>query len=115
MANIAGGDAWNNGGVNLTPVPTAPRDVVILGSTGSIGTQALDIVRRNPGRFRVVGLAAGGGNPEFLARQAVEFGVPVVAVADPAAVASVTEALKAQAGVTGRGSASAADGPLLTA
>ena len=63
----------------------APRDVVILGSTGSIGTQALDIVRRNPGRFRVVGLAAGGGNPGLLARQAVEFGVDVVAVADAAA------------------------------
>ncbi|HJY95188.1 MAG TPA: hypothetical protein VJ371_09540, partial [Streptosporangiaceae bacterium] len=33
---------------------SGPRDVVILGSTGSIGTQALDIIRRNPGRFRVV-------------------------------------------------------------
>src|ERR1700727_2770660 len=83
--------AWNNGGVNSTPAPPAPRDVVILGSTGSIGTQALDIVRRNPGRFRVVGLAAGGGNPELLARQAAEFGVPVVAVADPAAAAAVSE------------------------
>jgi 1-deoxy-D-xylulose-5-phosphate reductoisomerase len=73
--------------------------VVILGSTGSIGTQALDIVRRNPGRFRVVGLAAGGGNPELLARQAAEFGVAVVAVADPAAAASLSEALRGQAGV----------------
>ena len=36
------------------------RDVVILGSTGSIGTQALDVVRANPDRFRVVGLTAGG-------------------------------------------------------
>jgi 1-deoxy-D-xylulose-5-phosphate reductoisomerase len=85
--------------VNLTPVSTAPRDVVILGSTGSIGTQALDIVRRNPGRFRVVGLAAGGGHPELLARQAAEFGVPVVAVADSAAAASVSAALKGPAGV----------------
>jgi 1-deoxy-D-xylulose-5-phosphate reductoisomerase len=90
MANIGACYAWNNGGVNLTPVPPAPRDVVILGSTGSIGTQALDIVRRNPGRFRVVGLAAGGGNPGLLARQVAEFGVNAVAVADPAAVASVT-------------------------
>ena len=48
-----------------------PRDVVILGSTGSIGTQALDIIRRNPDRFRVVALAAGGGNLDLLARQAV--------------------------------------------
>ena len=36
------------------------RDIVLLGSTGSIGTQAADIVRRNPGRFRLAGLAAGG-------------------------------------------------------
>jgi 1-deoxy-D-xylulose-5-phosphate reductoisomerase len=69
------------------------REVVILGSTGSIGTQALDIVRRNPGRFRVAALAAGGGNPELLARQAAEFGVAAVAVADPAAAAAVQAAL----------------------
>ena len=62
-----------------------PREVVILGSTGSIGTQALDIVRRNPGRFRVVALAAGGGQPDVLASQAAEFGVAAVAVASPAA------------------------------
>jgi 1-deoxy-D-xylulose-5-phosphate reductoisomerase len=69
------------------------RDVVLLGSTGSIGTQALDIIRRNPDRFRVVALAAGGGNPELLARQAAEFAVPLIAVADPKAVAAVREAL----------------------
>jgi 1-deoxy-D-xylulose-5-phosphate reductoisomerase len=69
------------------------RDVVLLGSTGSIGTQALDIIRRNPDRFRVVALAAGGGNPELLARQAAEFAVPLIAVADPAAEAAVREAL----------------------
>jgi 1-deoxy-D-xylulose 5-phosphate reductoisomerase len=67
--------------------------VVILGSTGSIGTQALDIARRNPGRFRVVALAAGGGNPALLARQAAEFGAAAVAVADPAAEADVRAAL----------------------
>ena len=66
---------------------------MILGSTGSIGTQALDIARRNPGRFRVAALAAGGGNPELLARQAVDFSVPVVAVADEAAARSVEEAI----------------------
>ena len=57
------------------------RDVVILGSTGSIGTQALDICRRNPDRFRVVALSAGGRDLGLLARQAVEFAVPFVAVA----------------------------------
>jgi len=49
------------------------RDVVILGSTGSVGTQALDIVRANPDRFRVVGLTAGGGNRELFERQVAEF------------------------------------------
>jgi 1-deoxy-D-xylulose-5-phosphate reductoisomerase len=83
---------------------TPRRDVVILGSTGSIGTQALDIARRNPGRFRVAALAAGGGHPELLARQAVEFGVPVVAVADEAAARSVEEAISSSR--TAAGSAS---------
>src|SRR5215467_2174348 len=71
------------------------RDIVLLGSTGSIGTQAADIVRRNPDRFRLVTLAAGGGNPELLARQAAEFGVGVVAVADESAARAVREALRA--------------------
>jgi 1-deoxy-D-xylulose-5-phosphate reductoisomerase len=73
---------------------SGPRDVVILGSTGSIGTQALDIIRRNPGRFRVVALAAGGGNLDLLARQAVEFGAAAVAVATPAAAAQLQTALR---------------------
>ena len=68
--------------------------MVILGSTGSIGTQALDIARRNPERFRVAALAAGGGNPALLASQAVEFGVPVVAVADEAAAPAVPVSVK---------------------
>ncbi|WP_408899030.1 1-deoxy-D-xylulose-5-phosphate reductoisomerase [Nocardioides sp. R1-1] len=50
------------------------KDVVILGSTGSIGTQALDLVRANPDRFRVVGLTAGGGSPDLFAAQVAEFG-----------------------------------------
>lgn len=49
------------------------RDVVILGSTGSIGTQALNVVRANPDRFRVVGLTAGGGNRELYDAQVAEF------------------------------------------
>ena len=50
------------------------RRVVILGSTGSIGTQALDVVAANPGRFEVVGLTA-GRNAGLLAEQAERFGV----------------------------------------
>ncbi len=49
------------------------RDIVILGSTGSIGTQALDLVRANPDRFRVVGLTAGGSNPDLFEAQVAEF------------------------------------------
>ncbi|HEY3507442.1 MAG TPA: 1-deoxy-D-xylulose-5-phosphate reductoisomerase [Actinocatenispora sp.] len=66
------------------------RDVVLLGSTGSIGTQAIDVIRRNPDRFRVVGLAGGGGNVGLLAQQALELSVEVVAVAR----ASVTQDLQ---------------------
>ncbi|BBX07094.1 1-deoxy-D-xylulose-5-phosphate reductoisomerase [Mycolicibacterium aichiense] len=63
--------------------------VLILGSTGSIGTQALEVIAENPDRFEVVGLAAGGGNPDLLARQRAETGVTSVAVADPAAADKV--------------------------
>ncbi|WP_036477679.1 1-deoxy-D-xylulose-5-phosphate reductoisomerase [Mycobacterium sp. URHD0025] len=59
--------------------------VLILGSTGSIGTQALEVIAANPDRFEVVGLAAGGGNPELLAAQRAATGVGNVAVADKAA------------------------------
>jgi 1-deoxy-D-xylulose-5-phosphate reductoisomerase len=76
---------------------SARRDVVLLGSTGSIGTQAADIVRRNPGRFRVAGIAAGGGNADLLASQALEFGAEVVAVADEARVEDLCQALQAKA------------------
>ena len=51
------------------------RGVVILGSTGSIGTQALDVISRHPDEYRVVALAA-GRNTELLAEQARTFGVP---------------------------------------
>jgi 1-deoxy-D-xylulose-5-phosphate reductoisomerase len=76
--------------------------VVLLGSTGSIGTQAVDIVARNRGRFRLAGLAAGGGQPELLARQALEHGVEVVAVASQAAAPAVEQALARQASVLDR-------------
>jgi 1-deoxy-D-xylulose-5-phosphate reductoisomerase len=62
---------------------------LILGSTGSIGTQALDVISANPDRFEVVGLAAGGGSPDLLARQRAETGVTNVAVADAAVAAKL--------------------------
>lgn len=55
------------------------RRVLVLGSTGSIGTQALDVVRANPERFEIVGLAA-GSNRAALEAQAAEFGVEHVAL-----------------------------------
>jgi 1-deoxy-D-xylulose-5-phosphate reductoisomerase len=69
------------------------RDIVLLGSTGSIGTQAADIVSRNPDRFRVTAIAAGGGDPGLLARQAIDLGVDAVAVANPAALGQLRAAL----------------------
>jgi 1-deoxy-D-xylulose-5-phosphate reductoisomerase len=71
------------------------RDIILLGSTGSIGTQAADIISRNPERFRLTGIASGGGNPGLLARQAIELGAEVVAVATPAAVPELRAALAA--------------------
>lgn len=67
----------------------ARQRVLILGSTGSIGTQALDVIAANPDRFEVVGLAAGGGNPDLLAAQRAATGVTNIAVADAAAAEKV--------------------------
>ena len=63
-----------------------PRDIVILGSTGSIGTQAIDLVLRNPDRFRVTALSAAGGRVDLLAEQAHRLRVRTVAVAREDAV-----------------------------
>jgi 1-deoxy-D-xylulose-5-phosphate reductoisomerase len=76
---------------------SSPREVVLLGSTGSIGTQAIDIVRRNPDRFRVVGLGAGGNHVPALAAQALEFGVEAVAVARASAAQDLQLAFYAEA------------------
>jgi 1-deoxy-D-xylulose-5-phosphate reductoisomerase len=74
-----------------------PRSVLLLGSTGSIGLQALDVVRRNPQRFRVVGLAAGGADPQTLAAQVLQTGASAVAVARGRAGQDVQLALFAEA------------------
>ena len=69
------------------------RRVVILGSTGSIGTQALEVIDAHPGEFEVVALAAGGGHVELLAQQVRSYRPEVVAVADERAGAALSEAL----------------------
>jgi 1-deoxy-D-xylulose-5-phosphate reductoisomerase len=74
------------------------RTISILGSTGSIGTQALDVIRRNPDRLRVVGLAA-GANHDLLIGQIREFTPPLVAIADDAAAARLKQRLGAVRGV----------------
>jgi 1-deoxy-D-xylulose-5-phosphate reductoisomerase len=77
------------------------RDVVLLGSTGSVGARAVDVARRHPERFRVVGLAARGGNLSLLARQALTLGVDVVGVADPGAAEAFPAVLEVEARLLG--------------
>ncbi len=69
------------------------REVVILGSTGSIGSQAIDVVSARPERFRVVGLAAGGSSVDRLLEQARALRPSVLAVSDPAAADRVAAEL----------------------
>ncbi|GAA4626442.1 1-deoxy-D-xylulose-5-phosphate reductoisomerase [Actinoallomurus vinaceus] len=80
-----------------SPSAAARRDVVILGSTGSVGTQAIDVIHRNPDRFRVVGLAAGGGKVDLLARQVLDLRPDVVAVARGSVAEDLQLALYAEA------------------
>jgi 1-deoxy-D-xylulose-5-phosphate reductoisomerase len=94
--------AGENGGMNAAQLGHN-RDIVLLGSTGSIGMQAADIIRRNPDRFRVTGIAAGGSNPALLAAQALEFGAEAVAVASDRAAPELHAALQQQAAASGRG------------
>ena len=91
-------------------MPSQPprRDVVVLGSTGSVGTQALEVVSQHPELFRVVGLAAGGSDPRLLAQQAIAHQVPVLAVAKGSAAQDVQLALYATAQRAGYASGEAA-------
>ncbi|MHC4481299.1 MAG: 1-deoxy-D-xylulose-5-phosphate reductoisomerase [Planctomycetota bacterium] len=71
---------------------SAPKNLVLLGSTGSVGTQALDVVRSMPESLRVVGLS-GHSRWELLARQVEEFGPEATVVGDAEAARSLSEAL----------------------
>lgn len=110
-----GSRCGDNGGMSDSPAPLAdphrlfdpvgsggPRDIVILGSTGSIGTQAIDLVLRNPDRFRVTALSAAGGRTDLLAEQAHRLGVGTVAVAREDTVPRLRDALAARYGPGGR-------------
>ena len=72
------------------------RRVVVLGSTGSIGTQALDVIARNRAAFTVEALVAGGANPALLAQQAIDTGARIVGVAQPQAAQDLQLALYAE-------------------
>ena len=91
---------------------TDRRRVLLLGSTGSIGTQTLDVIAANPDRFEVVGLAA-GANAALLADQAERFGVTETALgaADAEALVRAVEADVVVNGITG----AAGLGPTLAA
>src|ERR671922_335512 len=110
-AVLAPARSGHNGGMSDSPAPLAdphlvydpvagdgPKDVVILGSTGSIGTQAIDLVLRNPDRFRVTALSANGGRVALLAEQAYRLKARTVAVAREDVVPALREALAAQYG-----------------
>lgn len=68
------------------------KAITILGSTGSIGTQTLDIVTHNPDKFRVIGLAA-GSNVEILAQQVRQFRPQIVAINDESKFTALKEAI----------------------
>ncbi|MDQ1593963.1 MAG: 1-deoxy-D-xylulose-5-phosphate reductoisomerase [Arthrobacter pascens] len=79
-----------------------PRRIVLLGSTGSIGTQAIDVVDGAPHLFEVVALSAGGGNLELLARQAVHTRALAVGIAsgDPGRLQQLIDDAARAAGLT---------------
>ena len=79
------------------------RDISILGSTGSIGVQALEVISANPTQFRVVALAAGGSNIPLLVEQVRTFGVKVVGVEGDGAL--LRDALPGVNVIDGKGAA----------
>jgi 1-deoxy-D-xylulose-5-phosphate reductoisomerase len=80
---------------------SSPREVTLLGSTGSIGRQAIAVAQQNPERLRVTGLAAGGGDVALLAEQALALGVRTVAVARATAAQDLQLAFYAAASKRG--------------
>lgn len=74
---------------------TIASTVALAGSTGSIGTQTLDVVRGHPDQFRIVALGAGGSSVELLIAQAVEFRPEIVAIHDDTHASEIAAALPA--------------------
>ena len=84
------------------------KHVIILGSTGSIGTQALQVIADNPDKFHVVGIAAAGRNPQLIIdqAQALRLNPDHIAVANPQAAETIAAAL---GGAVRTGATAAAD------
>lgn len=84
------------------------KHIIILGSTGSIGTQALQVIADNPDKFHVVGIAAAGRNPQLIIdqAQALRLNPDHIAVANPQAAETITAAL---GGAVRTGATAAAD------
>lgn len=80
---------------NCDCLGTASQKFSLLGSTGSIGTQTLDIVEENPERFEIVALSA-GGNLDLLAEQVAKFTPKLVSVRDPSKIPELKEMLKSK-------------------
>jgi 1-deoxy-D-xylulose-5-phosphate reductoisomerase len=76
----------------VSKIGLAPRTVTVLGSTGSVGTQTLDLLSGEAGRFHIKALVA-GRNVALLAQQAIAFGAEMAVVADPALYAALRDAL----------------------
>lgn len=87
---------WTRLGTPLTAATADMRQVVVLGSTGSIGTQALDVIASRRDQFAVAAIAATGRQPDLIAEQVRAFAPQVVAIAEPAALPSVQAALDAR-------------------
>jgi 1-deoxy-D-xylulose-5-phosphate reductoisomerase len=68
------------------------KAITLLGSTGSIGTQTLDIVAQHPDKFRLVGIAA-GRNVALLAQQVMQFKPEIVAICDESKLAELRAAI----------------------
>ena len=92
--------------------PGEGRGIAILGSTGSIGTQALDVVRAQPGRFRVEVLTA-GRNADLLIAQALEFKPNAVAIAAKTAAADAARAAAAAVAAEAAAATSTEPAPLV--
>lgn len=83
--------------INTQTSDSTPRGVIILGSTGSVGTQASDVIRRNHGKFQVKGIAAAGRKVQLLAEQVLDLQPEVVAVARNDAEQPLRSAIAAEA------------------